>query len=228
VIKLLLFDIDGTLIRTGGAGVRAFERTFAEMFGLPEAVKKLQFSGRTDRSLVREAFTLHQIEPTEANFRHFFDHYPRFLTEFLAALPGALCDGVDPFLRELLVLPNRPALGLLTGNTRVGAELKLRKFGLWDKFAMGGFAEDHEDRNGIAAAARDRGEQLLGQKLAGEEIVVIGDTPHDVTCAHSIGAHALAVATGIHSVDELRALKPRWAVPRLDHLTLGEVLAPAK
>src|SRR4051812_5997239 len=95
MVKLVLFDIDGTLIRTGGAGVRAFERTFAEQFGLIEATKTLKFSGRTDVSLVRECFGQHGIETSEGNFRHFFDNYPRHLESLLGTLPEGICEGIE-------------------------------------------------------------------------------------------------------------------------------------
>jgi phosphoglycolate phosphatase len=224
VVKLVLFDIDGTIIRTGGAGVRAFERTFTEVFGLPEATKSLQFAGRTDVSLVRECFRLHGVDQREENFRRFFDAYPTFLTEFLGQLPGAVLPGIEPFMAELFALADRPAIGLLTGNIRRGAELKLRKFDLWERFEFGAFADDDEDRNCIAAFAKERGERVVGRPLKGEEIVVIGDTPLDVVCANSIGAKSLAVATGIHSRVILREAKPTWAVDQISQVTVQEVL----
>ncbi len=224
MVKLVLFDIDGTLIRSGGAGVKAFEQTFSEVFGLPEATKTLSFAGRTDVSLVRECFKLHRVDINEANFQRFFDAYPSRLEKLLGALRGAVLPGIHDFLDSLESTPNRPVIGLLTGNIRRGAELKLRHFGLWDRFETGAFADDHEDRNCIAAAAKSRGEQLLGRKLKGEEVVVVGDTPHDVTCARSIGAKVLAVATGIHTRDQLAQERPDWVVQKISELTVAEVL----
>jgi len=224
VVRLVLFDIDGTLIRTGGAGVKAFEQTFFEIFGLPEATKALHFAGRTDVSLVRECFKLHGVETSEANFRRFFEAYPSRLERLLGTLPGAVLPGIQNFLDSLFGTPNRPVVGLLTGNVRRGAELKLRHFRLWERFETGAFADDHEDRNCIAAAAKIRGEQLIGRELKGEEVVVIGDTPHDITCARSIGAKVLAVATGIHTLKQLVHEKPNWAVEKISELTVTEVL----
>jgi phosphoglycolate phosphatase len=224
VIKLVLFDIDGTLIRTGGAGVKAFEETFAEVFNLPNATKTLHFAGRTDVSLVRECFTQHHVATTQENFDRFFAAYPDRLQRLLGTLPAQVLPGIQAFLNELYALDNRPVIGLLTGNIRRGAELKLRHLGLWERFETGAFADDHEDRNCIAAAAKERGESLIGRSLHGEEILVIGDTPHDITCGKSIGAKVLAVATGVHSREELAQAKPTWAVDQITQLTVAEVL----
>jgi phosphoglycolate phosphatase-like HAD superfamily hydrolase len=225
VVKLVLFDIDGTLIRTGGAGVRAFERTFAEVFGLPNATKTLRFSGRTDVSLVRECFHQHEIDPSESNFRRFFDNYPAFLEQLLHISVGGVCDGIHSFLDSLRALPHPPLLGLLTGNIRRGAELKLRYYHLWDRFQTGAFADDHEDRNCIAAVAKARGEEALKRQLSGEEILVIGDTPHDITCGQSIGARVLAVGTGEFTAAQLQSLNPTWSMKDLTQVNPESVLS---
>jgi phosphoglycolate phosphatase-like HAD superfamily hydrolase len=114
--------------------------------------------------------------------------------------------------------------GLLTGNIRLGAEIKLRSHGLWEIFATGGFADDHEERDQIAAAARARGSRLLGRQLRGEEIVVIGDTPFDIRCGKFIGAKVLAVATGGSTLAELKRHQPDWAVENLNQVNIREVL----
>jgi phosphoglycolate phosphatase len=228
VVKLVLFDIDGTLIRTGGAGVQAFGQTFAEVFNLKDATRTLQFAGRTDVSLVREGLRLHGIEPNEENIARFFAVYPRHLQHFLERLPARILPGMTEFLNALLALPQRPIVGLLTGNVRRGAELKLRHLGLWERFETGAFADVHEDRNCIAAKAKERGEELMRHKLAGEEIVVIGDTPHDITCARSIGAKVLAVATGVHTREELASKSPNWAVEQIGQVTLDEVIGSTR
>jgi phosphoglycolate phosphatase len=224
MVRLVLFDIDGTLIRTGGAGLKAFERTFAEVFAMPEATKTLQFAGRTDTSLVRECFRLHGIEPHDEHLRRFFEYYPSVLAELLGTLPGAVLPGVERFMEELFATQNRPIVGLLTGNIRRGAELKLRHFNLWEKFETGAFADDSEDRDCIAATARKRAEEIARSSLHGDEIVVIGDTPLDVKCAQSIGAKCLAVATGIHSRGQLAESRPTWAVDHLEEISVREVL----
>ncbi|MEO5802843.1 MAG: HAD hydrolase-like protein [Verrucomicrobiota bacterium] len=215
MFKLILFDIDGTLVRTGGAGVKAFARAFATEFGLSDGSEKLKFAGRTDVSLVREFFSHHGIEPDQTHFRRFFETYLRHLQQMISECDGEVCPGVHEFLNQLRTRANPPAVGLLTGNIRRGAEIKLRHYDLWKKFSFGGFADDHEERDHIAAIAKQRGEEMLKTKLRGEEVLVIGDTPLDIRCARAIGAKVLAVATGGSKLEELQAHKPDWAVEDL-------------
>ncbi|MBI4324989.1 MAG: HAD family hydrolase [Chloroflexi bacterium] len=215
MIRLVLFDIDGTLIRTGGAGVKAFERTFATEFNVLNATQHVNFAGRTDPSLVRECFGHHRIEATPGNFRRFFDAYVFWLQYLLAHSRGAACAGVREFIGGLELLPQPPRLGLLTGNIRLGAEIKLRHFDLWDHFQSGAFGDDHEDRNQLAFIAQQRGSRLLGENLNGDQILVIGDTPLDIACARAIHARVLAVATGGCSLEELSAHRPTWCLASL-------------
>lgn len=224
-IRLVLFDIDGTLLHTHRAGVRAFAKTFDSEFGLPDVTERIQFAGRTDVSLVRQMFALAGRTPTDADFQRFFAHYVFWLDHLLGESGGVICPGVQAFLQELQALPTPPLRGLLTGNIRLGAEIKLRHFGLWEVFELGAFADDAEDRDHIAAVARDRGRQVLGAPLRGEEIVVIGDTPHDVRCGRAIGAKVLAVATGGSPLAQLREHQPDWLVEDLRGLTAAEVCA---
>jgi len=212
MVRLVLFDIDGTLVHTGGAGVKAFAKVFASEFGAHEGIERMKFAGRTDVSLVREFFGLHDIPATSANFERFFERYVHWLDHILAHSKTEECPGVRDLINDLQTLPEPPLIGLLTGNIRLGAEIKLRHFGLWDYFETGGFADDHEERDHIAAAAKARGERVLGRKLSGEEIVVIGDTPLDIRCGRAIGAKVLAVATGGSRYEELEVHKPDWVV----------------
>ncbi len=223
MIRLVLFDIDGTLIQTGGAGERAFAKVCATEFGAPHGTARLNFAGRTDPSIVREFFGQHQIEPSADNFRRFFDRYVFWLDHILGHLPGRVLPGVEEMIDEWRALPRGPALGLLTGNIRLGAQIKLRHYHLWECFATGGFGDDHEDRNQIAVVARERGHRLLGEKLRGEQILVIGDTPRDIECARAIDAKCLAVATGSYRLDQLREHAPTWAVEALDHIPVREL-----
>ncbi len=232
MIRLALFDIDGTLIRTGGAGVQAFARTFAMVFGVEDATRGITFAGRTDSSLVRECFRKHGIPETAVNVQAFFDTYVFLLEHRLTQTHGGPCSGVLEFLEGLRALPVPPIVGLLTGNIRLGAEIKLRHFGLWDFFQTGAFGDDHEDRNHLAAIAQRRGVELLGDdNLTGNEILVVGDTPLDIACANAIRARMLAVGTGGYDCEVLRACSPTpaWVVNDLRALSAHEVcLAPAR
>ena len=223
MVKLVLFDIDGTLVHTGHAGTQAFARTFATEFNLHHGSEKMKFAGRTDVSLVREFFRIHGLPETPEHFAQFFARYVFWLDHILARSHTQICPGVWELIHGLRALPSPPVLGLLTGNIRLGAEIKLRHFNLWEMFMMGGFADDHEDRDHIAVAARERGSRVLGKKLSGREIVVIGDTPFDVRCGKFIGAKVLAVATGGAKLDELKQLNPDWAVADLTRIRAQEI-----
>ena len=223
MVKLVLFDIDGTLVHTGHAGTQAFAKTFATEFKLHHGTEKIKFSGRTDVSLVREFFRIHDLPETPEHFAQFFERYVFWLDQILARSHTQICPGVRELIHSLRALPRPPVLGLLTGNIRLGAEIKLRHFNLWDQFEFGGFADDHEERDHIAAAALTRGRRVLGKNLQPSEVVVIGDTPFDVRCGKFIGAKTLAVATGGAKLDELKRLKPDWAVADLTHISAREI-----
>ncbi len=223
MVKLVLFDIDGTLVHTGHAGTQAFAKTFATEFNAHSGLEKMKFAGRTDVSLVREFFKHNDIPATPENFSRFFENYIFWLDQILARSQTEICPGVWEMLRDLRALPNPPIIGLLTGNIRLGAEIKLRHFGLWEQFEFGGFADDHEERDHIAAAALERGRRVLGKNLSPQEVVVIGDTPFDVRCGKFIGAKVLAVATGGAKLDELKKCQPDWAVEDLTQISAREI-----
>ncbi|MCP5519640.1 MAG: haloacid dehalogenase-like hydrolase [Verrucomicrobiales bacterium] len=222
MIRLVVFDIDGTLIRTGGAGVAAFTRTGEEAFGIRNGTGHMKFAGRTDTSLVREFFTGHGIEASPGHFARFFAHYLPVLEDLLGRHEGAVCAGVTAFIDGLRALPVPPRIGLLTGNIRRGAEIKLRHYGLWDAFAMGAFGDDNECRNELAAVALERGRGLLGPALRSEEMLVVGDTPHDVACGRAVGAKVLAVSTGGATHEELAGTQPDWLVTDLTRISATE------
>ena len=222
MFRLILFDIDGTLISTDGAGVKAFGRVFDEIFGLPNATKYMTFAGRTDRRLVREIFEANDIEPTDQNFQKFHQAYIKHLTRYLPEgktepLPG-VCQFITAFRRQ----DPPPVIGLLTGNRRCGAKLKLTHYNLWREFALGAYGDQYDDRNDVARDALRQSRTLI-PNICPEEILVIGDTERDIQCARSIGAKVLAVATGPNTVSELESFKPDWVVEDLSHINLTDL-----
>ncbi len=204
--------------------MKAFAKVFATEFGISEGFERLKFAGRTDVSLVREFLDYHNLPCTPENLERFFQHYAFWLDHILAQSKTEMCPGVLEILRGLKAVPNPPVVGLLTGNIRLGAEIKLRHFGLWDWFETGAFADDHEERDCIAAIARDRGSRILQTELRPDQVLVVGDTPLDIRCARAIRAKVLAVATGGAKLPVLLEHKPDWAVADLRTVDLHAVL----
>lgn len=203
MVRIVLFDIDGTLAQTSEVGIMAYAKTLTTEFNLKDSTENMNFAGRTDMAIVREFFKLHGLDESPAHFRRFFSRYVFWLDHIVKQNRVCECPGARRFIEGLLALPEPPVLGLLTGNIRQGAEIKLRRVGLWELFSVGAFAEDHEDRNQIALAAWGRLRNLVGPHLQPEEVVVVGDTPADVRCGKFIGAKTIAVATGGSKLEEL-------------------------
>ena len=204
---LYLFDIDGTLVITGGAGQRAMNRAFRDVFGVPDAFIGVELAGRTDTSLLADAFARQRMDITLEATSAFRSRYLVCLREEVPR-PGPnkrVLPGIAELLTALDAEPHS-FLALLTGNYCDAAEVKLGHFDLWRYFRCGAFGEDHGDRNALVPVALERARSIgLPPHVDEARVVVIGDTPRDVACAHAHGARCLAVATGEYSADALRA-----------------------
>jgi phosphoglycolate phosphatase-like HAD superfamily hydrolase len=215
-VYAILFDIDGTLVSTGGAGQLAFAETFAAEFGVETLSGKVPFAGRSDQAIASDLMRVHGVDPHEENWQRFRAGYLERLPSALQRKQGRVLPGVVELLGEIAAA-GHPLVGLLTGNIREGADHKLQHYGLAEHFSFGGFGDASPDRNGIAAAALAEAQRLAKEEYglaSGLEIcelagaMVIGDTIHDVSCARAIGAFAVAVPTGGATREELAAAKP--------------------
>jgi phosphoglycolate phosphatase-like HAD superfamily hydrolase len=201
-----LFDIDGTLLASGGAGKAALEAAFTGEFGIPLRVQ-IPYAGRTDRAIIRDLFRMHGVADSAENLQTLLRGYLRRLPDSLRRHDGRVLPGIEPLLQELKQTA-RIAVGLLTGNVRDGARAKLGHFGLYEHFGFGGFGDDHFDRDDVAREALASVHRCVGPHCTADRVWVIGDTPLDVQCARAIGARVAAVATGLHSCEELAPSKP--------------------
>lgn len=202
--RLVLFDIDGTLILTGGAGVRAMNRAFAAMFGRDEGFRGVSMAGRTDQAILLDALARGGLARDEGTLAEFCQRYRACLAEEIER-PGPR-KGVMPGVRELLdALASRDGVfsALLTGNFAEAARIKLEHFDLWRYFACGAFGDDAIERHDLVAVAVARAQGCGLPPLPSEQVWVVGDTPLDIACAVRAGAHAVAVATGDYDVDTL-------------------------
>ena len=208
-MRVILFDIDGTLLRSG-AGKRAMESAMRQLFGT-SGDPDHRYDGKTDRQIVREVLTWSGLDDAtiDARMPEAEACYVEALRHELAngngvrLLPGvtALLDAVEGRTDMLL--------GLLTGNVAEGAAAKLAAVEVdMRRFRVGAFGSDHEDRRELPAIAQQRARHLLAREVAGDALVIVGDTPSDISCGRSIGARAVAVATGRYTVSELAAHAP--------------------
>jgi phosphoglycolate phosphatase len=201
---VFLFDIDGTLLLSGGAGRRSFERAFAEITGRPDALKGFSFAGMTDKGIARAGLTALGREVDEGTVEQLFAAYLHALADELLRSNLTIMPGVPDVLAQLAERRD-VAIGLGTGNLRRGAEAKLVRGDMWHLFGFGGFGCDHEDRGQLLQRGLERGAASLGRAPADCRVVVIGDTVRDVTAAHAIGARCVAVETGGISREVLQA-----------------------
>jgi len=198
--KLVLFDIDQTLLYSGGAGEKALMLALRDRFGREDDLRGIEIAGKTDVWIAHRIFEAHGIQPEAENVQSFLDGYLGRLEQELGRNAGRLMPGFPQILDALARLPH-VAIGLLTGNLRRGAELKLAHYGLlghfsFDADAVGAFADDSLDRNRLGPFARERARRAHGADFHPADISIIGDTPYDIACAKAIEARAVGVATG--------------------------------
>lgn len=207
--RLLLFDIDGTILNTGGAAKRAFHRALLEVYGTAGPIEDHDFAGKTDPQIARELLRRAGVAESRID-----DGLPTLFAAYVAELrleiesphyAPIVHPGVPELLDALEAHRADPLLGLLTGNVAEGAELKVGSVGLRGRFRLGAYGSDSEHRAELPRLAVERARALTGRSYRGREVVVIGDTPHDVTCGRSIGVLAVGVATGSHTAEELAA-----------------------
>ncbi len=221
--RLILFDIDGTLISTGGRAGRALLRALRDTYGIYPQVDGYSFAGKTDPQIVRELLTASGV-PTATIEEHRDTALARYLTYLETELPpgsAQVLPGVRTVLAALVATPG-VHLGLLTGNIAPGAALKLRAAGLDAVFGFGAFGSDAEDRNLLVPIARERARHATGLEFADADTVVVGDAEADIHCARAGRARAVAVATGWTPRQVLVALKPDAV---LDSLAAPDALA---
>jgi phosphoglycolate phosphatase len=215
--RLLLFDIDGTLIHSGGAGVHALKSAFTERFGIVDELHDIEIAGMTDSGIVVSILNKHKIPATNENVSAFLDSYVHFLSLELPRRVGKLLPGVLELLEKLKSRPHL-VLALLTGNVSRGAQLKLEHYGVWHFFEFGAFADDHHDRNRLGTVARARAKEKHGRQFSTSEIDVIGDTPRDIACGKAFGARTIAVATGTWKRDQLAKYEPDFLIDDLSNV----------
>jgi len=219
-MKLLLFDIDGTLMLSGGAGRRAMDRAFLEIHGIENAFDGIAPYGKTDPAIFTEIFSNHSLADNAGDdeIRPVAELYARYLPEEVRTSEGAeLMPGVTPLL-DHLQRADGVVLGLLTGNFERTARAKLSRFDLNRYFPFGAFGSDDGDRVRLVPVALRRAAAHTGRTIAaGPDVVVIGDTPRDVECALAHGATAVGVATTHYSVNELRTAGAHHVFPNLEN-----------
>ena len=210
-MRIVLFDIDGTILKSGGVGRVAMEAALEDVFG-SRGSSEYHYDGKTDKQIVRDLMRRegHDDDAIDSRMDPLLDKYVTGLHRELGS--GTRDVYVFPGVRELfdaLEAEKSVTLGLLTGNIEAGARAKLGAAGIdFDRFKVNAFGSDHELRPELPAVARRRATDLLGVEIAGDRLVVIGDTPADIKCGESIGARAIGVATGRYSVEDLSKFDP--------------------
>lgn len=205
--KLILWDIDGTLIRTNRAGIVALVRAFAQVHGREPDMDSIEAAGRTDRWIIARMLEHHGIAATPQNIHAILEGYLQLLHGEMVARSGRILPGILDLL-ETLHRRSDVVQALLTGNVERGARIKLEHYHVWHYFEFGAFGDDSALRNDLGPHALRRAREKHAMDFAPERTFVIGDTPHDIECGKVIGARTIAVATGTFGVDALQAHAP--------------------
>ncbi|MDX1660341.1 MAG: haloacid dehalogenase-like hydrolase [Gemmatimonadota bacterium] len=224
--RLVLFDIDGTLLSAGGAPRRAFRSALVEYFDTEGGAATDRFAGKTDPQILHDLMLAEGFDADHVDERMdaFFAHYLTRLEAELEIETGhRLYPGVEALVTALAEDP-ATLLGLVTGNIEAGARIKLAHFGLWERFEVGAYGSDDPVRDHLPPIAVDRAEERTGRRFSGDEVVVVGDTPADIACARAAGARVVAVATGVHGAEELADHDPDLLVDTLEDPALLEEL----
>ena len=204
---LYLFDIDGTLITSGGAGVTSFNEAVRELCGSLSPLEGINFAGNTDTGIARAVLLTAGMDPSQENIMALLDAYLGKLADRIHLHQGSLLPGIITLLDKM---KNRSdcMLALLTGNLAAGAQVKLSHYGVWHYFGFGAYADDHHVRNELGPVAMARALDEHGESFTPDRIYVIGDTPRDIECGKAFGAVTVAVTTGHYSREELASHHP--------------------
>jgi phosphoglycolate phosphatase len=205
--RLLLWDIDGTLVNTGAAGQHALLRATVKRFGGNGDLKGVEIAGRTDTAIAYQILKKYGETVSDEKAHAFLDLYLDLLVEELPRREGRVLPGVRELL-ESVARNDQLSLGLLTGNLRRGAQLKLEHYNLWHFFPFGAFSDDHHDRNQLGPCALERAITETAVNFSAGQVDVIGDTGHDIACGQAFGARTIAVATGSWSREQLAQHQP--------------------
>jgi phosphoglycolate phosphatase-like HAD superfamily hydrolase len=203
--RLILFDIDGTLVR-GGPAKDAFLGAMAEAYGTVGAPERVSFGGKTDPQIAREILLGAGLshERIDEGFPRLWTGYLERLERGLETHPMTVLPGVRDLLDGLAAMED-VALGLVTGNIEGGAELKLGSAGLWGRFEIGSYGSDHEERDELPTIALERARRRWGRAFEAEHALIVGDTPRDIACGRACAIRTIAVATGTYGADALEA-----------------------
>lgn len=224
--RLYLFDIDGTLITSGGAGETSYREAVARFCGSLAPLEGLNFAGNTDTGLARSVLVAAGMEPTLEAVMALHDTYLEILIQRIHQHQGGILPGIIQLLDRLKERPDA-VLALLTGNLAAGAEVKLTHYGVWHYFEFGAYADDHHERNRLGPVAASRALEAHGEEFTPDRIYVIGDTPRDIECGKAFGAKTVAVATGKYSGEELAPHHPDFLFQDLSNVeTVLEAIAP--